>query len=106
MGRVLTGKMPDEVEEDDFKTFTAGITKFKRRETGRDGDTGGKAFKNLADGDEVPYVDWLEQGGVMGGWDCVLNGDCRHLQGGEERGWHFTGDEAFSDTMQPEGAKL
>lgn len=26
-------------------------------------------------------------------WECVLNGDCTFLPGGEERGWVFNGDE-------------
>ena len=61
-------------------------------------------IKGLSEGDEVPDVDWLDgrldRNGVMGGWDCVLNGDCRHLEGGEERGWQFSGDESFTKIMQ------
>ena len=36
---------------------------------------------------DVPKVDWRAGKGVAGGWDCVINGDCNHLEGGEERGW-------------------
>lgn len=32
---------------------------------------------------------------MTGGWDCILNSWCGHLSGGEERGWHFHGDESF-----------
>ena len=35
---------------------------------------------------DVPETNW-RAGGVAGGWDCLLNGDCNHLEGGEERGW-------------------
>ena len=33
----------------------------------------------------VPKTDWRE--GVSGGWDCLVNSGCNHLEGGEERGW-------------------
>lgn len=103
IGRVLTGRVPVEVGEDDFKTFTAGITRFERRDPRLPRQEDG-AIKALCEEDRIPDVDWLNGKGVMGGWDCVLNGDCRHLEGGEERGWHFSGDESFPDTM--EGSKL
>lgn len=35
----------------------------------------------------VPLADWKGGKGVAGGWDCVINGNCNHLDGGEERGW-------------------
>lgn len=37
-------------------------------------------------GMNVPKTNW-RAGGVAGGWDCLLNSDCNHLEGGEERGW-------------------
>lgn len=80
-GRVLTGEMPDDPDEEDFKCFTCGISKFQRRTSNRRGDGG--------DGS-----DWRGRG-VAGGWDCILNSWCGHLRGGEERGWHFHGDESF-----------
>ncbi|KAF2129454.1 phosphoglycerate mutase family protein [Dothidotthia symphoricarpi CBS 119687] len=69
-GRVLTGQMPDDPDEDDFKCYTAGLSKFVRRS-----------------------VDPAK--GVPGNWDCVLNSETSYLSGGAERGWHFNGDESF-----------
>ena len=69
-GRALTGLVPDDYDEEDFKCFTCGISRFARRQP--------------SSGE-----------GVAGGWGCVLNSDCRHLSQGEERGWHFHGDESF-----------
>lgn len=70
-GRALTGKVPEDLDEDDFQCYTCGISKFVRRQKGNGGEE------------------------VIGGWDCVLNSDCEHLSMGEERGWHFHGDESF-----------
>ncbi|KAJ9661523.1 C6 zinc cluster transcription factor-like protein [Neophaeococcomyces mojaviensis] len=78
-GRVLTGNMPDDPDEDDFKCFTCGISKFRRRQPA--------SVSHEMD-------DWRGVG-VTGGWDCILNSWCGHLSGGEERGWHFHGDESF-----------
>jgi transcription factor C subunit 7 len=76
-GRALTGQMPEDLDEEDFRCYTCGISKFLRRtEFGRVGK-------------------WDRRLGVMGGWDCVENSDCDHLTEGEERGWHFHGDESF-----------
>ncbi|KAJ9644281.1 uncharacterized protein PV06_05257 [Exophiala oligosperma] len=81
-GRALTGQMPDDHDEDDFQCFTCGISKFARRRVPAEG--------------EVYYDDdWRNSGGVAGGFDCILNSDCSHLAQGEERGWHFHGDESF-----------
>jgi len=99
IGRVLTGHMPADFQEDDFMTFTAGITRFDRRDL-VNVHRPHEVAHGLSDGNEVPYIGWMNGKGVMGGWDCVLNSDCRHLKGGAERGWHFSGDESFSDTMQ------
>ncbi|KAL6710192.1 hypothetical protein ACN47E_009983 [Coniothyrium glycines] len=74
-GRVLTGQMPDDLDEDDFQCFTAGVSKFIR--------------KSLD-----PTM------GVAGNWVCVLNSDTSFLSGGAERGWHFNGDESFIDFSQ------
>lgn len=107
MGRVLTGMAPKTMEEDDFKTYTAGITRFERKTLPKLGNDDG-VLKTVEKGEEAPNIEW-EGKGIMGGWECVLNCDCSHLEGGEERGWQFTGDESFSDTMggdAGEGAKL
>jgi transcription factor C subunit 7 len=61
-GRVLTGQMPQDPDEDDFQCFTAGLSKFVRRSA--------EASK-----------------GVAGNWDCVLNSETSYLSGGAERGW-------------------
>jgi transcription factor C subunit 7 len=61
-GRVLTGRMPDDLDEDDFKCFTAGLSKYVRRSTDPDR-------------------------GVAGNWDCELNSETSYLSGGAERGW-------------------
>ena len=83
MGRVLTGYMPEDTAEQDFKTFTCGILLFERRSSGRNQ---GVIDNSITDG-RSPPVDWKDGKGLEGGWDCVLNGDCRHLTGGQERAW-------------------
>ncbi|KAF2816044.1 phosphoglycerate mutase family protein [Mytilinidion resinicola] len=72
VGRVLTGRMPENESEHDFDAFTCGLSKFNRRV-------------------RSPVR------GVVGGWDCELNSDCSFLAGGQEYGWHFNGDESFID---------
>lgn len=71
-GRVLTGQMPDDPDEEDFHCYTAGLSKFIRRTDGP-----GKS--------------------VVGNWGCELNSDTSYLSGGAERGWHFNGEESFVD---------
>ena len=61
-GRVLTGQMPQNPDEDDFQCYTAGLSKFVRRS---------------ADPEK----------GVAGNWECVLNSETCYLSGGAERGW-------------------
>lgn len=92
-GRALTGLMPEDHDEEDFKCFTCGISRFVRR-----------VVPKAVAGSESDYFreDWRNGSGVAGGWDCVANSDCRHLSQGEERGWHFHGDESFDSY---EGAK-
>jgi len=83
VGRALTGVMPDDMCEDEFKTYTCGISKFVRKlplsSTSR--------YKKWEAGMEIPAKEWRNGKGVAGGWDCVLNGECGHLDGREERGW-------------------
>lgn len=103
IGRVLTGCMPSEIGEEDFYTYTAGITKFERQDRS-------KAYHEkevasaLSEKDRLSPPDWITGKDAVGGWNCVLNCDCTHLSGGGERGWHFSGDESFPNTS--EGAKL
>lgn len=77
--------MPEDVEEEDFDTFTCGISKFVRREgVGKDWRGIERVWK---EGDPVPEVDWKGGKGVGGGYDCVENSNCEHLVNGPERGW-------------------
>jgi transcription factor C subunit 7 len=61
-GRVLTGMMPENLDEDDFKCFTAGLSKYVRRS-------------------------FNPQRGIAENWNCELNSDTSFLSGGAERGW-------------------
>jgi len=86
IGRALTGQMPEDVTEEDFRPFTCGLTKFVRRPI--------KAREKIqsvqdwrGEGSPIPEVQWDDGNGIAGGWDCTVNGDCSHLSGGEERGW-------------------
>ena len=88
-GRVLTGKMPADPDEEDFKCYTCGVSRFVRR-------------KNEP---SSHGSDWRRNGGVVGGWDCILNSYCGFLTQGEERGWHFHGDEAF-DSYGPNSGPI
>lgn len=75
IGRCLTGRMPKDVNEEDFLAPCAGITKFARREAGKERNHGSDT------------VDWRDGKGIGGGWECVMNGNCDHLAGGAERTW-------------------
>jgi transcription factor C subunit 7 len=79
MGRALTGVMPRDANEEDFKPFTCGVSKFVRRRVERE-------MERWEKGTEVPELGWRGKG-VGGGWICVMNGSCEHLSGGAERGW-------------------
>jgi transcription factor C subunit 7 len=112
MGRALTGYMPEDPDEEDFKVFTTGLSTFVRRKrptvirsrsgsgdregnlvTGTSSEQAGEdVIGRLAPGTKVggPHIkvpDWTEGKGVGGGWDCISNSDCGFLSGGEERGW-------------------
>lgn len=80
--------MPEDPSVEDFGCHTAGLSKFVRRE--------GPAAAAGEGGELGRARQWRTNGGVGGGWDCVLNSDCSFLSGGEERGWHFNGDESYS----------
>lgn len=83
IGRVLTGFMPKDATKDDFKTFTCGVSLFERRPNGYSVDV---TDNSVNDGVSLSNQ-WEDGRGLEGGWDCVLNGDCRHLAGGGERAW-------------------
>ena len=91
-GRALTGLVPENLDDEDFKCHTCGLSKFVRRE--RQSILFGPSTKITNDSD------WRTNGGVAGGWDCLENSDCSHLSQGEERGWHFHGDESFDSYGQ------
>ena len=84
IGRALTGRMPEDIAEQDFNPFTCGLSKFVRK-------TGASASGEIdlweGPGTQIPKVPWRNGNGVSGGWTCELNGDCSFLSGGEERGW-------------------
>ncbi|KAL8789962.1 MAG: hypothetical protein Q9213_000848 [Squamulea squamosa] len=94
VGRTLTGRMPDDANDDDFKAPTAGITKFVRRQ---DPEVNNIKPCGHAAAMSIEPVDWRGGAGVAGGWTCVLNGNCDHLAGGAERSWHFSGEETFGN---------
>ncbi|EFW18780.1 hypothetical protein D8B26_005592 [Coccidioides posadasii str. Silveira] len=102
MGRALTGNMPDDSSEEDFKPFTASVSTFARRKsgsrTGIEQDVVNGKTEEIC-GKKIPH--WRGGRGVGGGWDCVQNGDCSFLSGGEERGWHFNGEEDFLSMPTP-----
>lgn len=100
-GRALTGLMPEDHDEEDFKCFTCGISRFVRRVLPVTADEEGSVV-------ESGYFteDWRNGSGVAGGWDCVANSDCGHLSQGEERGWHFHGDESFDSYEAAQGLGL
>ena len=97
-GRALTGEVPEDFDEEDFRCYTCGLSRFVRRQLP---STAGKEVE-----DNYVYYDeaWRSSGtGVAGGWDCILNSDCSHLSQGEERGWHFHGDESFDSYGEAKG---
>ncbi|EGO57666.1 hypothetical protein NEUTE1DRAFT_81429 [Neurospora tetrasperma FGSC 2508] len=106
LGRVLTGNMPENIEVEDFRAFTCGLSVFRRRKGASSRANGSRTATNTASmtagasrtqtGLHAPVV-WRGGRGVKGGWDCELNSDCSHLSQGEERGWRFAGDESFKD---------
>ena len=89
VARALTGRMPEDVCEDDFGTFTCGVSTFRRRRCGgvTNGDGQSTELERWEPGMPVPVLDWKDGKGVGGGWDCMVNSDCSFLRDGEERGW-------------------
>lgn len=85
IGRVLTGTMPEDPNEEDFKCFTCSLSRFERKD--KHTKASEVEFWNENAPDHIPDVGWGDGKGVVGGWDCVINGDCSFLSGGEERGW-------------------
>jgi transcription factor C subunit 7 len=92
IGRSLTGRMPEDISEQDFNTYTCGLSKFVRR-SAAPAETKVQQWEGT--GKPIPDTNWRNGNGVAGGWTCEMNGDCSFLEGGEERGWAFSGDESF-----------
>ena len=93
IGRTLTGRMPEDMGEEDFKCFTCAVSKFTRRQKPSSEQADGEAkpedeqIWNPDQPEVIPDVKWKGKG-VQGGWDCKINGDCSFLSEGEERGWY------------------
>ncbi|PSR94270.1 histidine phosphatase superfamily [Coniella lustricola] len=99
IGRVLTGQMPADVETEDFPAFTCGLSTFRRRHSDQAAATNAAGALGVDIG-RPKVLDWKDGKGVGGGWICEVNNDCSFLAGGEERGWRFSGDEAFTGGQQ------
>lgn len=92
IGRVLTGRMPASIEEEDFRPFTCGLSTFARKSTST---STASPQEWQGEGSTIPEVQWEGGIGIGGGWKLTGSGDCSFLSGGEERGWRFSGDESF-----------
>lgn len=91
IGRVLTGRMPEDVNGEDFRCGTCALSVFGRKKEGiRDAQRKKMVKVEMWDKDRpdmIPYIEWQNGKGVGGGWVCEVNGDCSFLSGGEERSW-------------------
>ncbi|KAH7037897.1 histidine phosphatase superfamily [Microdochium trichocladiopsis] len=91
LGRVLTGRIPSDLEEDDFKAFTCGLSVYRVQP--RDVKPDEASFEQQASGN-----DWTDGLAMRGGWECEANSDCSFLSHGPERGWRFSVDESIHET--------
>ncbi|KAL1873462.1 hypothetical protein VTK73DRAFT_960 [Phialemonium thermophilum] len=125
LGRVLTGNMPEDADTEDFRAYTCGLSVYRRRGSSSSASSpairGPRIGGEYANGATVRIgnapddgsggdgqastdakarreTDWRGGTGVAAGWQCLINSDCSFLSGGEERGWRFSGDEAFIST--------
>ena len=83
IGRALTGRMPEDIVEEDFRPFTCGVSTFVRKTKSTEEGVSEWQGPETA----IPRLDWKDGKGVGGGWECTVSGDCSFLSGGEERGW-------------------
>jgi transcription factor C subunit 7 len=83
IGRALTGRMPEDTAEEDFRPFTCGVSTFVRKNKGSQAQV--SRWEGLET--KIPEVPWRGGNGVGGGWEITKSGDCSFLSGGEERGW-------------------
>ena len=88
IGRALTGFVPKDLAEDDFKTYTCGVSKFVRNIEEPTAHLPKHKLQRWTPGTDIPEVDFKDGKGVGGGWTCVINCTCEHLEDGEERGWY------------------
>ncbi|KAF4984039.1 hypothetical protein FZEAL_697 [Fusarium zealandicum] len=93
LGRVLTGRIPDSVETEDFGAFTCGLSVYRRQgmQNGKLADQMTLAHRQQQGTDKQITADESEspisEAGSVGGWQCELDSDCSFLSSGEERGW-------------------
>lgn len=85
IGRTLTGQVPNDITKEDFRCGTCALSRFDRRKRHSGGQ--GIGLWDETEPEAIPRLSWRNGEGVAGGWDCVLNGDCSFLEGGEERTW-------------------
>jgi len=83
IGRVLTGRMPEDPDTPDFHCFTASFSRFNRR-------TFELSNRNVAAEhgtlDQHAKVNWRNYG-IKGYWECKENSNTDFLSKGPERGW-------------------
>jgi transcription factor C subunit 7 len=85
IGRALTGRMPEDSSDEDFRPFTCGLTRFVRK---ANKENAGFSVEEWAGPETpIPKVSWRGGRGVGGSWEMRESGDCSFLSGGEERGW-------------------
>jgi len=79
--------MPENEQEEDFKCGTCSLSVFQRKKVLKKEEEEIVEDWDVKQPDHIPRVDWRNGKGVMGGWECVVNGDCSFLDNGEERSW-------------------
>ncbi|KAI1321848.1 phosphoglycerate mutase-like protein [Xylariaceae sp. FL0255] len=105
LGRILTGKIPDDANTEDFGCFTCGLSVYRRQGVDKSGlatDTNNtmnhsdhRALGSQDPGSSTTPEDLNCR--ISSSWACEANSDCSFLRSGEERGWKFSGDESFID---------
>ncbi|KAI0165765.1 phosphoglycerate mutase-like protein [Xylariaceae sp. FL1272] len=124
IGRLLTGQIPADASEEDFRAFTCGLSRYRRQGarineldndvldrqehgSSHEPSTSSQLDPTSSLRDDCRAVDSGETGSrilswrcginMTSSWICEANSTCNFLRGGEERGWRFSGDEAFID---------
>lgn len=87
IGRVLTGSMPEDYTEQDFRPFTCSLSCFLRNKN-QAPSTDTEAQEYIDSDSQAPCISWKMGRGLGGSsWQMTSNGECSFLAGGEERGW-------------------